>query len=163
MKVFVYYNLHMKCWSVKALSGDQKGRVVAHAKAVDLQDCQFRVSEAGRQRVLREKRKNVHAGVAGELIAFDGHKTKAGRAANESMPGWYTYLGPPHFYKNEVTYNPYLMRTFVLKGGHWDGVDLRCRAVSKADYVLLGYKRDVHVKGVYITNDMPHPLERRVE
>lgn len=64
-KVFVYFNLHKKCFSVKALEGAMKGRVIAHRHDVLLYDATFKVSEAGRQRVLREKKKNVHAGVCG--------------------------------------------------------------------------------------------------
>ena len=67
MKVFVYFNLHKKIWSVKALSGPKKGLVIAHRDRLVLTDCTFKVSEAGRQRVLLEKRKNVHAGVVGTL------------------------------------------------------------------------------------------------
>lgn len=70
MKVFVYYNLHKDCWSVKALDGKRAGYVVAHRTKLELRDAKFKVSEAGRQRVLREKRKNVHAGVVGEWEPF---------------------------------------------------------------------------------------------
>ncbi len=52
MRVFVYFNLHKKCFSIKALEGDRKGRVVAHSNTVLLESCKFKVSEAGRQRVL---------------------------------------------------------------------------------------------------------------
>jgi hypothetical protein len=65
MKVFVYFNLHKKCFSVKALTGENKGRVVAHTHDIELLAPRFKVSEAGRQRVLRERKKNVHAGVVG--------------------------------------------------------------------------------------------------
>ena len=67
MKVFCYWNLHRKTWSVKALEGPNKGRVVQHADTVLLSEARPKVSEAGRQRVLRERRKNVHAGVVGHL------------------------------------------------------------------------------------------------
>ncbi len=62
IKVFVYRNLHKKCYSVK----DWKTKlVIAHVDEILLVDAVFKVSEAGRQRVLKEKRKNVHAGVMG--------------------------------------------------------------------------------------------------
>ena len=67
MKVFVYWNLAKKCWSVKALEGPFKGLVVFRTRDLLLTDCTFKVSEAGRQRVLREQRKNVHAGVVGHF------------------------------------------------------------------------------------------------
>lgn len=97
MRVFCYFNLHRKCWSIKALEGPLKGRVVSHARRVNLLGATFKVSEAGRQRVLREQRKNVHAGVVGQ---WDGH----GDA--EAPQG--DAIG--------VTYNPYLYSTFVIKG-----------------------------------------------
>lgn len=92
MKVFVYYNLHRKLWSVKALEGEHKGKVIAHRHEVVLRKPKPKVSEAGRQRVLQEKRKNVHAGLVGEwvqdskIIQMDGDK---------------------------ITYNPYKYTTFV--------------------------------------------------
>jgi hypothetical protein len=70
-KVYVYFNLHKLLFSLKALSGLQKGRVVQHSPCVTLENVTFRVGEGGRLRVLREKRKNVHAGVAGTLVSCE--------------------------------------------------------------------------------------------
>lgn len=92
MKVFVYFNLHRKCFSVKALEGVNKGRVIKHAHFVALENVTFKVSEAGRQRVLKEQRKNVHAGVVGTLV--DKYTVGIER----------------------VTYNPYKGSNFVLCG-----------------------------------------------
>jgi hypothetical protein len=104
LKVFCYFNLHRKCFSIKALEGPKKGRVVAHSDKVLLYAGTFKVSEAGRQRVLRERKKNVHAGVVGiwddsntDQIAIDRINT----------------IGTP------ITYNPYKYDTFVhLHGEH---------------------------------------------
>ena len=96
MKVFVYYNLHKKLFSVRAMEGSQKGRVIAHLEKLTLWDCAFKVSEAGRQRVLREQRKNVHAGVLGIWGGKD-------RTIDKS---W-----------TKVTYNPYKYKTFVTVKG----------------------------------------------
>jgi len=71
MRVFVYWNLHKGMWSVKALEGPDKGRVIDRVRKLTLADVSGKVSEAGRQRVLREGRKNVHAGLVGDLIGFD--------------------------------------------------------------------------------------------
>lgn len=92
MKVFVYFNLHRKCFSVKALEGINKGRVIDHSNFVALDNVTFKVSESGRQRVLREQRKNVHAGVVGTLVA--AYKVGSER----------------------VTYNPYKGSNFILCG-----------------------------------------------
>ncbi|MBA4172816.1 MAG: hypothetical protein C0511_09230 [Hyphomicrobium sp.] len=67
MRVAVYFNLHRRQFSVKALEGPDKGRVIMHRDFVALTDVTFRVREAGRQRVIREGRKNVHAFVIGTL------------------------------------------------------------------------------------------------
>lgn len=90
MRVFVYFNLHKKVFSVKAMEGHNKGRVIAHSNHVTLLNATFKVSEAGRQRVLREQRKNVHAGVIGEWVENTEELCKDG-----------------------VTYNPYKFATFV--------------------------------------------------
>ena len=67
LPVAVYRNLHRGCWSVKDKS---TRRVTAHLHSLLLsspEGCSFRVSEAGRQRVLRTGQKNVHASVHGHL------------------------------------------------------------------------------------------------
>ena len=92
MRVFVYYNLHKHVWSIKALSGPDKGRVIGHSPTVLLYDAVGKVSEAGRQRVLREKRKNVHAGIVGTLV-------------HREVEGYFPGL--------PVTYNPYKYDSFV--------------------------------------------------
>jgi hypothetical protein len=84
----VYYNLHKHLFSMV-----QDGLVVLHSESIVLTEATFRVSEAGRQRVLREQKKNVHAKVFGH---FEG-----------------TYEGdiPEGF--REATYNPYKFDSFV--------------------------------------------------
>lgn len=103
MRCFVYFNLHRKCFSIKALEGPDKGRVIAHRKGVLLFDCTFKVSEAGRQRVLRERKKNVHAGVVGLWL-------------DDEVDGTYDRVLR---YGNAITYNPYKYDNFVhLCGEH---------------------------------------------
>lgn len=64
MKVRVYFNLHKRLFSVQ----DAKTRrVVQHRFNLVLEDARFIVSERGRQRVLRDRRKNVHAFVEGYI------------------------------------------------------------------------------------------------
>lgn len=62
-RVRVYWNLHKKVYSVQ----DAATRVVVcHAEHICLRNVTYKVSEAGRQRVLAEQRKNVHAFLVGE-------------------------------------------------------------------------------------------------
>jgi hypothetical protein len=89
--VFVYRNLHRKCWSVK-----QDGLVKAHSQLLAMHSCTFKVSQAGRNRVLKEKRKNVHAGVHGYL-------------ENWQMGEWID----SHPTARPVTYNPYKYKNFI--------------------------------------------------
>jgi hypothetical protein len=90
MTIDAYRNLHKKCISVR--EGSPK-RVRRHVQELVLADVKFVVSEAGRQRVLREHRKNVHAVVRGHA----------------------TDQGPPEGEPVEVTYNPYQHTTFVTR------------------------------------------------
>lgn len=90
LKVKVYRNLHKKCLSVW-----HAGYVVAHVDSITLDGVMFRVNEAGRQRVLREKKKNVHAFVTGRV-------TGVNQAAQGAVP---------------VSYNPYKGASFTLPDG----------------------------------------------
>lgn len=89
-KVEVYWNLHRNCFSVRALEGDRKGRVVAHVASLFLADARFAVQPAGRERVRREWRKNVHAFVRGRVC----HSV-------------------PNIIRLAVSYNPYKNDGFV--------------------------------------------------
>lgn len=93
-RVAVFRNLHARAWSLVANDGRHKGQVVAHARSVQLDLPIFRVSEAGRQRVIREQQKNVHAFVVGIL-----------RDTTEY---------PDDLGMERVTYNPYTMSEFRL-------------------------------------------------
>jgi hypothetical protein len=108
-KVFIYRNLHRNCYSVK----DWKTkRVIAHVHSIFIVDAEFKVSQAGRKRVLKEKRKNVHAGVLGfwdEAVKPNKRKMKT-----------------------EVYYNPYKYEGFVIKSNE--------QMISKAKAVFLHEK-----------------------
>lgn len=72
MKVRLYRNLKIRdkrAWSIMAQEGPRKGKVIDIVSGAVIEDATFRVSEAGRQRVLREKSKNVHAFVEGRLVS----------------------------------------------------------------------------------------------
>jgi hypothetical protein len=125
-KVFAYRNLHRQCWSVKALEGPLKGRVIYHASDLTLGWCDFKVSQAGRQRVLREQKKNVHAGVVGYL-------TECGEITTDGID-----LDVP------VTYNPYKYDSFV---------DARCEVpVTSALFVNLNSKGKLHAYNVQVSH-----------
>ncbi|AHJ87634.1 hypothetical protein Bp8pC_204 [Bacillus phage Bp8p-C] len=104
----VYFNLHKKVFSVK-----QNEKVVCHSSIVILSDVTFKVNQKGRDKVLKENRKNVHAYVIGTL-------TQDVKAHIDE-----TY--------REATYNPYKFNSFIDKETH--------QPISTANTVILKDKR----------------------
>jgi hypothetical protein len=70
--VRVYRNLNRNCMSVVDNSSKL---VIAHTSFVLLDNPVFKVSEAGRQRVLRTGRRNVHAWAVGEISEMPSNLT----------------------------------------------------------------------------------------
>lgn len=90
-RVRVHWNFHRKEFSIC-----QNGRVVGYAKCIWLHNVEFKVGVKGRERVIREGVKNVHAYVYGDLYLVDDTNN--------------------HWYKNHETtvrYNPYEYSSFV--------------------------------------------------
>ena len=107
MRAFVYRNLNKPgvVWSVQ---NTKTGRVAKHAKAVLIEDAELVVQPGGRKRVLKEKRKNVHAGIRGEL-------SSSTKKPASCIP---------------ITYDPYKYRSFVRRDNG--------KAVFHARVVYLG-------------------------
>lgn len=109
-QVRIYFNLHKKLLSVQA-KVDGRWKVVAHVEDAYVRNATFKVSEAGRQRVIKEKRKNVHAYILGELEAE------------------ISYLSDKPFHP--VRYNPYETNKFQCQG----------ESIDRAEEVILHGKR----------------------
>ena len=132
-KVFVYYNLHKHKWSVKDV---KTGRVIGHYYDVSLYNATFKVSAAGRARVLKEKRKNVLGGVE-VYLTID--------ALPRKMDG--TILWSSQSERHKVTYNPYKYETFVTVA---DG-----EPIHKAYFVrMVAYGTNWDGKGQYHAPDV---------
>lgn len=114
--VYVYRNLRKKCFSVR-----QGGRVVAHVPSITLKDCTFIVQPAGRDRVRREGRKNVHAFVKG-MVTEDRE-----------------WLKDP----SRAVYDPYKFDTFV-NGMTW-------KPIHSAPLVLISYVGIIYTDEVWKT------------
>ena len=93
-KVEIYFNLHKKTWSVR-----QGGKVILHTNFIQIREPQYVVRQTGKEKVRREKRKNVHAFIKGTI---------------EPEPN----INGLTIYKqyNPITYNPYLHNSFICKG-----------------------------------------------
>lgn len=87
--VKVYKNLHNGLFSVM-----QDNLVVAHVESFTMQSVVFKVNQSGRERVIKEGKKNVHAFVTGMLIAVnsDGDFKR----------------------DTKITYNPYKYTSFIF-------------------------------------------------
>jgi hypothetical protein len=90
MKVEVYFNLHKKLFSVRSVA---TGRVMFHTYEVCIDNPKFVVRKAGRDKVLRERKKNVHAFVRGDIR-------------------YYSEILSPRL---DLSYNPYKAGHFVNK------------------------------------------------
>jgi len=90
LKVQIYWNLHKHCYSVMALKGPDKGRVIAHVNNFRLNNVQFIVRPAGRERARNTGTKNVHAFIKGTWT-------------REVVPST----------NSKITYNPFKYDTFV--------------------------------------------------
>jgi hypothetical protein len=88
MKKRVYFNLHKRLFSVQEKVNGQ-WKVIGHTDDITLYNVTFKVSEAGRQRVLKERRKNVHGYVEGYPSDYEGALT------------------------TQIRYNPYKYDSFV--------------------------------------------------
>ena len=94
-QVKVYRNLHRGCWSVM-----QDGIVRFHCSHLSIANCSFHVNEKGRQRVIRNKRKEVHAWIKGRIPYSVCY-------SDMDFSEW-----PIHSHR--VTYNPYLFGSFLM-------------------------------------------------
>lgn len=119
MDVFVYRNLHNGMWSVRSTAGYNYGRVIFHAVYVRVSFGYPKVSEAGRQRVLKEKRKNVHAGIDGRMVYLVSTHEPRYTPSDWNVEPWDGSfllstdgnMDP----SKEITYNPYKGPHFVFK------------------------------------------------
>lgn len=105
-RVEVYRNLTRGCLSVR-----HRGRVVYHLEEhedITLEDCKLVVQPAGRQRVLDEGRKNVHAYISGTLMLHT--RSPADYEWKQGQTYWDT--GELFCNVGEAYYNPY-------KQDHW--------------------------------------------
>jgi hypothetical protein len=119
-QIRVYRNLNKKTFSYQKKT--KKGwRVAGWSDEILIQNATFRVSQAGRARVIREKRKNVHAYIIGDPIYVRGLTKKTPILKN---------------FKTKLYYNPYKTKTFMNTKNN--------KSIHNADSVL------VNLEGIWI-------------
>lgn len=112
--VMLYKNLHNGLFSVK-----QDGLVVAHLDSVLLANVSFKVNEGGRRRVIREKKKNVHAFIIGYILNVNST--------------------PMSLLKRSITYNPYKCDYFYFKDDNSKAI------LNKDNLVYCDSKKGLHL------------------
>ena len=125
-RVRVYRNLHLDCWSVRDFDSKSPkyNRVIEHVTELCLEEVTFIVSQAGRERVLKEKRKNVHAFVQGTptlTLNLDS--------------GSY-----PEMIDKVVSYNPYKHGQFIAEKDHCGASEC---FVYKADFISMSMENGI--------------------
>ena len=121
MRVEVYWNLHQRLWSVRCV---ETGRVINHSRYLRLEDVTWVVQPAGRARVLKQQRKNVHAFARGTLV--------------QSTSTWSSFTSWDGV--RSVTYNPYKHTSFVYCDDESPIKQSIC-AVMTAERPVTGDKR----------------------
>ena len=116
MIVEVYWNLRKRTWSVRA---KDTRLVIDHKDSILLKDAILSVKQGGRERVLRDQQKNVHAFAIGEVVDLD------------------KLIYP---YNNQVIYNPYKYTSFVMADTE--------EPIYKADHIYLTRQWD-DMKQIY--------------
>jgi hypothetical protein len=127
--VKAYRNLHTGLWSVK------QGVVRFHTKCIFLTEVDFLVNENGRQRVLREQKKYVHAYVQGFIC---------------DRPTFFTVGVDCH----EVTYDPYKNRQFVCRHGEAISAEV-CGMIRRDDG-----KMRVYASNILTWTNVPDTIEK---
>lgn len=136
MQVEVYRNLHNGKLSVR----DAKTkRVLAHCDEVTLACVAFKVSQAGRERVLREKRKNVHAFARGKLLDYKGDTPYKGRSIADHVGQWADGVKRKAIIGNrKVVYNPYKYRSFVTPDTYYGAIHVAVACRISSEGINLG-------------------------
>lgn len=99
-RVRVYRNLNKPAfYSILAMGGDDKGKVVGYAKAVSLTDIEFLVSEKTRNKVLEKQCRTVHAYAQGLY-----------ESSNETLPETFTKAQIVN-----ITYQPFINAYFFAR------------------------------------------------
>ena len=98
-RVKVHRNLNAKgapVYSIVALSGEHKNKVVGYAPSVELEAVELKVSVASHRRVIREGVRNVHSWAVGNYVG--------------------SFPKPPSDFANavEVAYQPFVRPWFFL-------------------------------------------------
>lgn len=90
LRNFVYWNFDDRLFTVQ---NRDTGRVRRHAESLTLRDVDFEVDRGERERMLREGRRTLHAGIRGEIVPDEPM----------SLDGWERVVYEPRLHEGFVT------------------------------------------------------------
>lgn len=136
MRIRLYRNLspqyrQQQAWSIMAMEGPKKGKVVDVVDGAVIRDARFLVSEAGRQRVVRDRVRNVHAFVEGQLA-----KTFALDSLRKDVDG--EGLMPGSGVTVRISYDPYHPRGLMFRED--------CMETVSSSVLVVAAPRGVYAK-----------------
>jgi hypothetical protein len=111
----IYRNLHKQEYTVQHYIKGKGWRKLTGAKNIVCKNVSFKVYESGRQKVINERRKNVHAYVLADTF----YETNSPTVSLEYITG----------VRGSATYNPYKYSGFVERDTE--------RLVQSAEYAVL--------------------------
>lgn len=123
LKADVYRNLQRDCFSVRSRETENYGEVIDHATVVFISPAEFVVQPKGRERVLEERRKNVHAFIRGRV----------------TMNARYPDIKMSAIPMKQITYHPYERGEFYCLSNN--------KGIDEADWAL------VTMEGVFVSED----------
>ena len=121
VKVKVYFNLHNKTFSVASGQGSNYGKVLFYSNNIILDNVRFSVGEKGRDKVLKSKRKNVHAFCYGTLSKKNINDITVHQAVsyNPYTAGYFYYINNN---KKIDNCDHLIMSVINQRGKLWTGV-----------------------------------------
>ena len=134
--VDVYRNLQTGLWSVR-----QGGIVRCHIDQVWLSRVTYHVSEAGRQRVIRDRRKNVHAFMRGRVLTAGAVSNLANEIGRS--------CGVP---ERDIAYNPYKCDQFMCYSD-----EAQCRPILESGFAFLCASRGPRVAAYGVVTQGAEP------
>ena len=109
-EVKIYKNLHNGLFSVM-----QFGLVVAHVESFTMFNVTFKVSESGRQRVIKEKQKNIHAFIIGTLSSVNAEFITTDKCSSIT---YNPYKASNFYYRNDDTFTPVKLPSCQVINAH---------------------------------------------
>lgn len=105
-RIRVYRNLNRPgLYSLQALTGPHKGKVLGYAPATALVNVEFKVSEKGRQNVLERQVRHVHAYAQGEFVTTASELPEAVSACDDNTVT-YRPFAAGHFFRRSAPHTP---------------------------------------------------------